>query len=352
MIESPSLPPSADLQSEPLPLPERPFGAVARGAIGYGLLVGVMFVTVMVVFVPAALIHCALRYGRRVAWVALLIAGAIGVVYVGSAPSPSPELARLGWSYLAGVVLAIGVPSLAALPFIERREPFGRVLVFLLIAAAIGLALTEIGSLALTGYSPYAGQIAQTKQVAADLVKFYRANAMPDDVTRIVERIMGYTMFLLPAARLVQLAFAFVLSLLMIGRLKAWREHVARRSESDAPGAYLFRNLALPDWLLFGFVLGGLTPIATGLAQKIAANVLTVVVFLFVLQGLAIFRFMLVAVGAGVAGTMLGWALLAFLTMTGGIGTLLLGLAGLFDPFFDFRHFKKRKDDSHESHSD
>ena len=39
------------------------------------------------------------------------------------------------------------------------------------------------------------------------------------------------------------------------------------------------------------------------------------------------------------------------LTLTG-VGPLLLGLAGLFDPFFDFRHFKKRKDDSHESHSD
>jgi hypothetical protein len=137
----------------------------------------------------------------------------------------------------------------------------------------------------------------------------------------------------------------------MIGRLKAWQAHIARSGPTEAPGAYLFRNLALPDWLLFGFILGGLTPIATGLLQKVAANVLTVVVFLYVLQGLAIFRFMLVAVGAGFAGTMLGWTLLAFLTFTG-VGPLLLGLAGLFDPFFDFRHFKKRKDDSHESHSD
>ena len=48
---------------------------------------------------------------------------------------------------------------------------------------------------------------------------------------------------------------------------------------------------------------------------------------------------------------MLGWLLLVFLTITG-VGPLLLGVAGLFDPFFDFRHFKKRKDDSNESHSD
>jgi hypothetical protein len=86
--------------------------------------------------------------------------------------------------------------------------------------------------------------------------------------------------------------------------------------------------------------------------QKAAANTLAVVVFLYILQGLAIFRFMLVAVGAGVTGTLLAWTLLGFLTLAGGVGPLLLGVAGLFDPFFDFRHFKKRKDDSDESHSD
>jgi hypothetical protein len=57
--------------------------------------------------------------------------------------------------------------------------------------------------------------------------------------------------------------------------------------------------------------------------------------------------------GAGLAQTMFGWMMLAFLTLlTAGVPVLLLGVAGLFDSFFDFRHFKKRKDDSHESHSD
>ena len=127
-------------------------------------------------------------------------------------------------------------------------------------------------------------------------------------------------------------------------------DHRAHR-DTESLGAYLFRNFSLPDWLLFAFVLGGLTPLASGMLQKIAANTLAVVAFLYILQGLAIFRFLLVAMGAGFAGTMLGWLLLAFLTITG-VGPLLLGVAGLFDPFFDFRHFKKRKDDSHESHSD
>lgn len=351
MIESPSLPPNAELETEPLPLPDRSFGRVARSVIGYALLVALMFVTPLLVFVPAALIHCALRNGRRAAWASLVLAAMIAAAYVASVPATSPDVLKMAWSFLAGVLLAVALPSMAALPLVERGETFGRVLVFLLIAGAVGLAITEIGAVTLASYSPYAGQVAQAKQTAEELVRTYRANGMPSDMVRILEQWAAYSTYVLPAVLLVNLTFVFVLSLLMTGRLKAWREHIARRPESDATTPYLFRNLSLPDWLLFGFVLGGLTPIATGLLQKVAANVLTVVVFLYVLQGLAIFRFMLVAVGAGVAGTVLGWALLAFLTFTG-IGPLLLGLAGLFDPFFDFRHFKKRKDDSHESHSD
>lgn len=350
MIET-SLPPNAELQSDPLPLPGRSTGRVARSVIGYGLLVALMFVTPLLVFVPAALIHCAIRNGRRAAWAALGVAVVIAAVYVGSVPSVQPDVVKMAWSFLAGVFFAVAVPSMAALPLIERGEKFGRVLVFLLIAGAVGLGITEVGAQAVAGYSPYAGQVAQAKVTAAELVKAYRANGMPADMVRILERWAGVSTLVLPAVILVNLTFAFVLSLLMIGRLKAWREHAARRTDSETPGVYLFRNLALPDWVLFAFVLGGLTPIVSGLLQTVTANVLTLVVFLYMLQGLAIFRFMLVAVGAGIAGTLFGWALLAFLTVTG-VGPFLLGLAGLFDPFFDFRHFKKRKDDSHESHSD
>jgi CBS domain containing-hemolysin-like protein len=136
----------------------------------------------------------------------------------------------------------------------------------------------------------------------------------------------------------------------MIGRLRAWRDSVAVRVGPEALSAYLFRNFALPEWLLFAFLFGGLTPITTGLLQTVAANVLMVVTFLYMLQGLAIYRALLIAIGVGVGGTVLGWTLMVFALATG-VGWLLLAIAGLFDPFFDFRHFK-RKDDSHESHTD
>jgi hypothetical protein len=249
------------------------------------------------------------------------------------------------------VALAVALPSIAALSLVERGERFGRVLVFLLIGSILGLIVTEIVSRSALSFSPYAAQVAQAHETSAEFVKIYRSKGMPAEMVTLAERWAGYSTYVLPAVLLINMSLVFILSLLMLGRLKAWREMAARRGDADALGAYLFRNFSLPDWLLFAFVLGGLTPLATGMLQKVAANTLVVVAFLYILQGLAIFRFLLVAMGAGFAGTMLGWLLLAFLTITG-VGPLLLGVAGLFDPFFDFRHFKKRKDDSHESHSD
>jgi hypothetical protein len=305
----------------------------------------------MLVFVPAALLQCAIRNGRRAAWAVLVLSVAIASLYAASVPAAQPDAQKMAWSYLAGVALAITLPSMAAIPMVERGEKFGRVLLFLLAGALVGLALTEVASQTLISFSPYAGQLAQAKQTSVEVVEAYRKQGMPDDAVRLLQRMTGLSTFVLPAVILINMSLVFVLSLLMLGRLKAWRELAARRGDSQALGAYLFRNFSLPDWLLFAFILGGLTPLATGLLQKVAANTLAVVAFLYILQGLAIFRFMLVAMGAGFAGTMLGWVLLVFLTITG-IGPLLLGVAGLFDSFFDFRHFKKRKDDSHESHSD
>lgn len=255
------------------------------------------------------------------------------------------------WVGLAGLALSIVLPSLMVLPFVERAEKFGRVLVLLVMGSTVGLAVTELASRAMLSFSPFAAQVAEAQLLNGQLMTFYRTKGVPAEQLRMMEKWASYNMFLLPGFLLIMISFVFILSLLMLGRLKVWREQAALRGDDEALGAYLFRNFTLPDGLLFAFILGGLTPLASGMLQKVAANTLTVVAFLYILQGLAIFRFVLVAMGAGFTGTMLGWLLLVLLTFTG-VGPLLLGLAGLFDPFFHFRHFKKRKDDSHESHSD
>jgi hypothetical protein len=337
--------------SEPVMLPGRPSGRRIRSIAGYSLMTALMIVTPLLVFVPAALFHCAIRNGRRATWVTLVVAVALAALYVSTVSATPADALKMAWTVVAGVALGIALPSMAALPLVERGEKFGRVLMFLLIGSTIGLVLTELGSRALIDFSPFAAQVAQAHQTSAEFVQIYRSKGMPNEMVQLFQRWAGYSTYVLPAVMLINVSLVFVLSLLMLGRLKAWRELTARRGDSGALGAFLFRNFALPDWLLFAFLLGGLTPVAHGMLQKVAANVLALTVFLYILQGLAIFRFLLVAMGAGFAGTALGWLLLMFLTITG-VGPLLLGLAGLFDPFFDFRHFKKRKDDSHEGHSD
>lgn len=338
-------------QSEPVALPDRPLGSQVRSIAAHVLLTTMMIVADLLVFVPAALFHCGIRNGRRAAWIAAAVALGIAGLYATAMPGVPVEAVRMFQAGLLGVALAVVLPALAALPLIEQGEKFGRVVVFLLIGGTVGMAASEAASRSLLSVSPHAVNVEQMKLVNTQLVQFYRTNGVAADALRTMERWAAYSTSLIPAGVVMFMALAFILSLLMLGRLKAWREHAARRGAGEALGVYLFRNFSLPEWVLFAFVFGGLTPLVTGMLHKVAANTLLVVVFLYFLQGLAIFRFVLLAMGAGFAGTMLGWLLLIFLTLTGA-GPILLAVAGLFDPFFDFRNFKKRKDDSHESHSD
>ena len=329
-------------------LPGRSFGRLVLAIAGYALLIALMIIK-LPVFVPAMLVHCAIRHGRTAAWATLAIAASLAFAIVSVTPAASPELMKFLTGAITGVILAIALPTMAALPWIERGSmPLGRMLIVLLLGSLAGLALTEIGTRAVASYSPYAVYVSQWNVASDELVKNYRASGMPADVVQMAERSMRYSSsVLLPAWLMVGNAISFVLSLLMIGRLRAWRDLTARR-EPAAQDAYLFRNFALPDWLLFAFIFGGLTPIAKGTLQGVAANVLLVVGFLYMLQGFALLRFLLVSVGVGFAGSLFAFG---FVSITG-LGLLLLAVAGLFDPFFDFRHYKKRKDDSHESHSD
>lgn len=350
MIET-SLPPRAELQSDPALLPLRPFGEVARSVAGYALLMALMIIVDLPVFVPAALFHCAIRNGRRATWAALALSVTVSALLFAASIAKTPDLQSMMWSSLAGTVLVIAIPSIAAVPLVERAEKFGRVVIFLLAGALLGTALTEVASQRWLSFSPYAASVEQAKEMGVKVVETYRQNQMPPSVISLAERWTEFSMYVLPAQVLIAATFTFLVSLLLLGRLKAWRERAVRRGDGEALAVYLFRNFQLPDWVLFAFIFGGLTPLVTGLLQKVAANTLVLVVVLYIIQGLAIFRSILVAMSVGPGGALIGWSLLALLFLMG-IGPLLLAVAGLFDPFFDFRHFKKRKDDSHESHSD
>jgi uncharacterized protein YybS (DUF2232 family) len=331
-------------QSDPVALPHRPSGRMARSVAGFGLLMAVMIVVGMPVFVPAVIVYCGLRFGVKTAGAALFVGALLATLSF--ALGMKADEARFASSLVTGIVLMLGLPALAAVPLVDRDEPFGRVLALLVAGSVIGMALTELLWRAVASYSPYADLVKQAHAMVLSSVKVYADAGVPSDVLRVIERRGNYySSTLVSGAMVLNAAVSFTLSLLMVGRLPAARQ---RAASSGPRASYQFRHLSLPDWVLFAFILGGLAPLAGGTLHAIAANTLLVAVFLYILQGFALLRFLLASLGVGFIG-----ALVAFvLTLLTGVGAPLLGVVGLFDPFFDFRHFKKRKDDSHESHSD
>jgi uncharacterized protein YybS (DUF2232 family) len=325
-------------QSEPVALPHQPPGRQVRSVAAYALLTALMIVIGLPVFVPAVVLYCGIRFGVRAASAALFAAALLATAFV-PIGGYTHDVTRFAYSLVSGAAFTLGVPALIAIPFVKRGESFGRVLVLLLASSAAGMLITELLWRIAAGYSPYAAHVAQAREATAFLLKAYKAGGMPSDALRMAERSgRYYTNTLIIGVLLINATVNFTLSLLMVGRLPAGR----------ALGPYQLRKLSLPDGVLFLFIAGGLAPLVTGVAHTIAANALMLAAFLYMLQGFALLRFLLASMGVGFIGALLAFAL----TFLSGVGPLLLGLAGLFDPFFDFRHFKKRKDDSHESHSD
>jgi len=337
-----------DSSVEPVAVPRRPTGkSAARSFVIHAALAGVMLVTSFQVLLPAVLLHCGIRLGRRAAWLAFAVGAAFAALVTGFLVATTP-LPLSQYADLAATILGLALPALVVLPMVERGEPFGRVLLVALVVAVGGLLLTEIGARTLLSFSPYAEQIEGARKIAASFADIYAKLGVPSAVSKTWTQLI---VFCAPGSVIVDFAFFLMLSILVFGRLRGWRAAVEGTDVSLAT-PYLFRNLAFPDWLLFAFVAGGVSPLLKGTVQHVGANILTVVVFLYLVQGLAIFRSLLVTFGAGLGASLLAYAMLGVLTVVGGIAPLMLSMAGLFDSFFDFRHFMKRKDDSDESHSD
>ena len=295
---------------EPVATPVRSFGKQARSMAGYTLVTALMYWWGLFFVIPALVLHCGVRMGRRAA--ALLVVGsailAMLLLYPAATAASAAE-ASVTYGYLLGLFLTVGVPALAVLPMVERGEKFGRVLLYTLLLSVVGLFVTELTMRMVSGFSLYAAQVAevhaQTTVLAGNLVKA----GFPVERVHFLQK---WTDLSVPGSALTSIAIAFVFSLVMLGRLRAWREFILRRTpEAALANPYRFRNLSLPEWLLFAFVVSGLSPLASGMTQQIGANVLAVVSFLYLLQGLAIFRSFVAATGVGPMGSLFAWMLLA-----------------------------------------
>jgi hypothetical protein len=297
-----------------------------------------MCVSPLIVFVPAAWISAGLRNGRKGIYGALI--GSVVLLAALAAADSTPAVFAGHLGEIAGLLLALGIPSVIALVMMRRGASFGQVMLAVILASITGLFATELIMRGTLGVSPYETMVANFKAQSPATMAVYRKWGMPEEslgeMVAMSQTFAGsYLVFMMESLIVVM----FTLSLMMIPRLPAGR---------STGGRYLLRNLAFPDVLLFAFVIGGLSPLASGGLRVVGLNVLGISIFLYFLQGFAVLRFMLLRVGVGLAGTLLT-SIVAVLFMP--ISAAMLFLVGLFDPFFDFRKLN-RKDDSHESHTD
>src|SRR5207249_11301877 len=125
----------------------------------------------------------------------------------------------------------------------------------------LGLGATEMSMREMTGFSPFAYQVAAARVTAANFITHYQQAGIPSDAIGFLRKWMEVGVYCLPAFLLVDIAIVFALSVVLFGRLRTWREVVERR-QPNVSSPYLFRNLSLPEWLLFAFVIGGLSPLS------------------------------------------------------------------------------------------
>ena len=334
---------------EPVPLAApRPRGTAMRSVALHALAAAMMYVSPLHLFVPAAYVSSGLRNGRRGIWGAILISVLIvaGAILAGQTVfGTSTVLTTANLNLVLRLVFEIGIPSVAVMLMIRRGATMGQAILVGVGIAALGFFAEEALMRRGFQYSPYEAIAANIrgaweKSIEAQ-AKLGFAREGLDLMRRISRALTGPFMpFLLVAASML----TFIMSLVMIPRLPAGR---------DTGDRYLFRNLRWPDPMLFGFIAGGAAPLldAGSALRMTLQNVLAVVAFLYLIQGLAIFRSLVLRLGIGFLGAAFAYVLLGLLTFWGGIAPFILFLGGLFDPFFDFRNLQ-RKGESDESHSD
>jgi hypothetical protein len=299
-----------------------------------------LFLSPLALFAPVAFINSGLRNGRKglvgtVGAAALLLA-----LFVAGTSASAGVAAQL--ATLLRLVTEVAIPAALATLLIRQSAPAGEIVFAAAGLSALGFGMSELLMRALFRYSPWEAIVAAFDTATSQTIEMYRRGGWPSDGINAMERVTealspGFLPALLGSVTLL----TFVLSLAVVPRLPAGR----------ATGtSYLFRYFSLPDVLLFAFVAGGLAPLVSGPLRTAGLNLLVVVVLLYTLQGLAIFRMLTVRAGFGVIGTALSWVLL-FVVSLYGFGIVMLFLAGLFDSFFDFRKLK-RKDVPDESHTD
>lgn len=308
-----------------------------RSVFLHGAAAALMFVSPLVVFVPAAILSSGLRNGRKGLWITTAIASAMLAMLALAVPGTPAALTPV-----ARMLFEVGIPGAIGLELIARGLGLGPVLMGTVLASFGGVAVVELVMRGFASHSPWGAIIANFRTASEASAARYEEAGFPAETISMMEKvanaIINSWMPLLVGSVTILM---FSLSFTMIPRLRSGRALVPR---------FLFRNLVLPLPLLFGFIAGGLAFLASGPLRIVGLNLLGLVALLYLLQGTAILRFYQVRLRMGILGTILAVMTLLLLTPYGITPTVLFML-GLFDPFFDFRKFN-RKEAPHESDTD
>lgn len=315
-----------------LPRPEHMLRSTALHALFAALM------SWLAIVVPAIFIHAGLRNGWRGAAGAVI--GGVGILLVIALFGAVPPVGIDDLAQPLTVLLELGIPALVAVALIRRGAPLGAVLLASIGSAAAGLFAGELLARVIGGFSPYAEIVKSFRALSAETIELYRKGGFPSEAIRGMERIAkGVGDSFIPTLLVVSSSITFTFSMILVPRFAYGRWVGA---------GYLFRNLAFPEWLLLLFVAGGVSPLLQGSARMIGLNLLAIVIALYVIQGLAIYRAFVVKLPMGIFGSAIAYLILVLLPQ---LSVPLVFLMGLFDPFFDFRKLN-RKETGNESHSD
>jgi len=275
---------------------------------------------VVMAFAPAPLLGYAVGFPHALRRISVAVALAAALVAAGA-----------GMAAAATYVASFGLAAGAMCYMLERHQPFE---VIVLSAAMVVILAGTVAALAFAG-SPVALAHAVHNQLVADLMRGEGLSKMlgvdaaiaPDTQGFIVDTVMRLT----PALVGVASALMVLLNLAVFWRFGGKQQRV---------GYTLFGDLArwsAPEWLIWPLLVSGfgwfipLAPLAT-----IALDCFLCIVAVYFCQGLAIMAFYFKQLGMPPVAR----GLIYFVTLVQPVLTALVGAAGVFDLWVDFRRLK------------
>lgn len=235
-------------------------------------------------------------------------------------------------------LLQFGLASMV-LPFLLRRNwPWDRAVAgtLLVLLAAGGIALTAYGAARGLPITELVGRYVDSEVESA--LAIYRQANLPEDqfeeLRAMVRQMADFLVSAWPALTTVATAAVLLINVLMLS--------VLSRGRYEVPGER-FRSWKAPELLIWPLILGGFGMLyAQGMTERISLNVLTLLLPLYFLQGMAVITHYFQKRGIPPFLRGLGYLLVTVLSPL----PLMVVAVGVFDLWVDFRSPKIKKKQS------